>query len=95
MRTIKNPTASSGVFEVARALRARNHRTEGDGYQLHAASGGEFTRMRLTEGNEGKLATKKRKELKGGRPGGTGGFDRINKIYGIGEASTEFPNFPN
>jgi hypothetical protein len=44
---IKNPAASSGVFEAARALRARDRRTECDGYQLHAASGGELTQMRL------------------------------------------------
>jgi hypothetical protein len=34
-RRIKNHTASSGVFKVARALRARGRRTECDGYQLH------------------------------------------------------------
>ena len=46
---IKNPAASSGVFEVARALRARDRRTECDGYLLHAASGEELDPERLTE----------------------------------------------
>jgi hypothetical protein len=36
---IKNPAASSGVFEVAADVPSAVRRSESDGYQLHAASG--------------------------------------------------------
>jgi hypothetical protein len=45
---IDDPAASSGVLEVAAAVPAAEvsnvGEAHGDGYQLHVASGGEFTR---------------------------------------------------
>jgi hypothetical protein len=45
---IKNPDASSGLLHVAVAGPVTDRRAARDGYQLHAASGGELTQTRAT-----------------------------------------------